>query len=390
MKRVLLATCYFKHNFGSMLQAYATQCFLDKKNIFNKTIDISSLKDFRIGKIKYYKTQMIKPSFFKAKRGMIKLLIKRKIEPKMKANFTIRDSYFDEFKKNKFNLTDSFESYNDLHNFCIGNFNNVLVGSDQLWLPINIVANYYTLNFVPKNINKISYATSFGVSSIPNKLKNEYSSFLRRIDNISVREESGEKIIEELIGKKCEVVCDPTLLLTSDEWRNLAPKKRIIDCKYIFCYFLGKSKAHRKFAETVKEITGYKIVSINNCDEYVKYSEKYADIVPYDVGPLEWINLIMNSEYVCTDSFHGTLFSLIFNKIFFTFRRFSGKTVFSTNTRIDTILNIVNLHKRIFTGEETHEEIIKILNTNVDYDTINIKLDEYRKKSGDFLINSIR
>lgn len=116
--------------------------------------------------------------------------------------------------------------------------------------------------------------------------------------------------------KKNKVVCDPTILLTKEEWEQEAVPEKIIPDKYILCYFLGSNIEHRKFAERLKEKTGYKIVSLNYADEYVKYSDTFADITPYDIGPREWINLIKNAEYVCTDSFHGTVFSLLFNKNF--------------------------------------------------------------------------
>jgi hypothetical protein len=323
--------------------------------------------------------------------GMIKLLFKKKINNKLKHNFKIRDSYFFSFEKKYFKLSKPFVSYNDLHLFCEkSDFNNVVVGSDQLWLPVNIVADYYTLNFVPGNINKISYATSFGFSTIPDKLKDKYTDFLKRINNISVREESGKEIVESLIDKKCNVVCDPALLLTPMQWGELITKHPIIADKYIFCYFLGASKKHRIFAEKIKKITGYKIVSINHCDEFVKYSDKFADIIPYDVGPTEWVNLLMNAEFVCTDSFHGTLFSLMFNKTFYSFRRYPNKTTFSTNTRLDTILSIVGLHDRIFTGDESEIKLSKILDNKIDYDIVNKKLNEYRATSQKFLLDSIK
>ena len=139
------------------------------------------------------------------------------------------------------------------------------------------------------------------------------------------------------------LACDPTLLLTKEEWQKIAVKD-----KYILCYFLGKSIEHRKFAEKLKQKTGYKIVSLNHADEYVKYSDIFADETPYDIGPRQWINLIENAEYVCTDSFHGTIFSLINNKNFFTFERYNSKnSKISTNSRIYSLLETVQLKERL-------------------------------------------
>ena len=191
---------------------------------------------------------------------------------------------------------------------------------------------------IPKEINKISFATSFGFSNIPDKYENLYKNFLNKIECLSTREKQGVEIIKNVTGRDAKLVCDPTLLFNKDEWMEIQEENRIVKDKYIFCYFLGKSIEHRKFVERLKEKTGYKIVSINHCDEYVKYSDKFADEIPYDVGPGEFLNLIRNSEFVCTDSFHGTVFALINNVDFFVFRRFQKNEKASTNSRIHTIL----------------------------------------------------
>lgn len=389
MKKTYIASCYFKHNYGSMLQAFATQTFLDANCIPNETFNISVLSDFSKGKRKYYKTQLFHLSFYKAKMGMIKLLVRKRISKKLKRNFQLRDKAFQEFQDKYFYLTKAFRSYGELHDFCKENADNVVVGSDQLWLPVNVVADYYTLNFVPDEVNKIAYATSFGVSSVPKNLREKYKNFLQRLNHISVREESGKKLVEDLTSSKCSVVCDPTLLLTKTEWEKIIDEKPIIEEKYIFCYFLGKAKEHRKFAERLKSLTGCKIISINHCDEYVKYSENFADETPYRVGPAEWLNMVAHAEYVCTDSFHGSVFSLIFNKMFFPFRRFTKKTAFSTNSRLDTLMNVAGLNGRIFSGEETGKEISELIEQKIDYIKVNQALDEYRKKSATFLVGAL-
>ena len=278
-------------------------------------------------------------------------------------------------------------TYEDLTKLARENYSDVVVGSDQLWLPVNVVADYYTLNWVPDNINKISYSTSFGVSTVPKKYTELYKRFLKRINYLSVREDTGVKLVKSLSNKKTTLVCDPTLLLTKKEWKDIATPKRIIKDKYILCYFLGKNIEHRKFAGRLKKETGYKIVSLNHADEYVKYSDTYADITPYDIGPKEWINLIKYAEYVCTDSFHGTVFSLLFNKIFFDFRRHSEKNKNSTNSRIDSLLKVAGVNKnRILTGKE---DIKKVLKYKIDFKLVNKNLNKFRKESKEWLLGAL-
>ena len=385
-KKVGIVSCYFKNNYGSMLQAYATKKILDNNNIDNETIKIDYNTDFKKGKRKYYLTQIFNFSFIKSKLGMIKMKFDVKLNKNLRKNVSLRNKKYNEFRR-LFNYSRSSNTYEDLKNQAIERYSDVIVGSDQLWLPVNVVADYYTLNWVPDNINKISYSTSFGVSNIPEKYHEQYKTFLKRINYLSVREDTGVKLIKEVAGIDAKLVSDPTILLTKEEWEEIIPKERIIKEKYILCYFLGNNIEHRKFAERLKEKTGFKIVSLNHADEYVKYSDIFCDIAPYDIGPSEWINLIKNAEYVCTDSFHGTVFSLIFNKVFFNFRRYKVNNKNSTNSRLDSLLKKVQVsNERILIGNEDIDEVLKY---KIDYNTVNRNLSEFREESKQWLLDSI-
>ena len=386
MKKVGIVSCYFKNNYGSVLQAYATKKFLDKNNILNETIDIDKNIDFKKGKIKYYLSQIMNFKFIKSKAGMIKLKIYKKVNRNLNKNISIRNNKYKEFRK-EFNLSKSVKTYSELTKLAKEKYTNIIVGSDQLWLPVNVIANYYTLNWVPIKINKISYATSFGISRVQKKYKQKYKSFLERINHISVREEAGIDIIKDIAGLDAKLVADPTILLTREEWEKEGKTKRIYKEKYILCYFLGNNIEHRKFAERLKKETGFKIVSLNHADEYVKYSDNFCDYAPYDIGPREWINLVKNAEYVCTDSFHCTVFSILFNKEFFVFRRYDDKNVMSTNSRIDSLLEKAEISKtRILTGRE---DINKVTENKIDYEKVNNNVERFRNESKEWLLKSI-
>ena len=386
MKKIGIVSCYFKHNYGSMLQAYATKKILDNNDISNETIAIESNKDFSKGKKKYYLSQLFNFNFIKSKFGMIKLKLDKKLNKELGKNISIRDKKYNEFKK-EFNLSRNCTDYKSLSKLASEKYSDVIVGSDQLWLPVNVVADYYTLNWVPKDVNKISYSTSFGVSNVSKKYNELYKRFLSRIDHLSVREESGVKLIKELSDLDAKLVCDPTLLLTKEEWEKEMVTGRIIKDKYILCYFLGNNIEHRKFAERLKEKTSYKIVSLNHADEYVKYSDKFCDIALYDVGPREWLNLVKNSEYVLTDSFHCTVFSLIFNKSFNCFRRHKSSNKGSTNSRLDSLLNVAGVStERIIVGVEKVDDV---LNEKIDYKKVNKNIDSFRNESKEWLLNAL-
>ena len=150
---------------------------------------------------------------------------------------------------------------------------------------------------------------------------------------------------------------------------------------------MGSNIEHRKFAERLRKKTGYKIVSINHSDEYVKYSDEFADIIPYDIGPCEWISLIRDAEYICTDSFHGTVFSILYNKLFFNFRRYNSNSKVSTNSRLDSLLKISGINnERILTGNEDISDIIKY---EIDYEKVNNNINKFRDDSLRWLLSSI-
>lgn len=384
---VLIASCYYQENYGSKLQAYATQAFLDSIGVENYTINFSNINDYINNiKIKYYIKHIYKTDAFIAqfKRYIFKFNILK--NHKLKENFKIRKLAMNSFSENNFNLTLPIE-YGELNKLCYDmKANAVIVGSDQLWLPSNIYADYYTLNFVPDNIKRISYATSFGVSSLDKAAKKSAKIFLNKFDSISVREKQGENIVYDLIGKSAKVVCDPTMFFKADEWCNILNIKPLVDDKYIFCYFLGDNLWHREWAVRLREITGLKIVSLIHLEKYNKYDKNYYDKALFDVAPNDFIGLIQNAEYICTDSFHGTVFSLLFHKKFYLFRRFKETHSASTNSRIDSLIKPLHLTDRIICKTSAPEDK---LNLKINYSEIDVSIENLRKESIAWLKNAL-
>lgn len=388
MKKVGIVSCYFQKNYGSLLQAYATQKFFDEQNIENETINIAEIrKKIVSSKVKFYIRNIADVDMFKAKINSVK----RFLQLKWKKNtfgkqIATRNRMFENFSNQYFKLSKPYASKKELAKAC-KEYSAIIVGSDQLWTPANIDADYYTLTFVPPNVQKISYATSFGVACLPKYQNEKAKNFLERIDNISVRELSGQKIVKELINRKCEVVCDPTLLFDAEQWMDIQDNARIIDCKYIFCYLMGNNQDQRTFVKKLKLATGFKIVALQHMDEYIKSDCDFADIAPYDVGPSEFINLIRNAEYVCTDSYHGCVFSILNRKLFFAFRRFKKGNTGCTNTRIDTLLNLLGLEERLL---KANEDVYKCMKSYIDYDKVHQELKVFRNKSKQFILTALK
>lgn len=383
MKKTAIVSCYFQHNYGSMLQAYATQMVLDKLGYENETIDIAGFDgEIKKAKTLYFIKASLTSDILITKIGRAKDAVVRKLK---KNNYTrnveARDEAFRRFKKEHFEMSPAYKSKKELSDNC-SRYKAVLVGSDQLWLPGNIAADYYTLNFVPDEINTVAYATSFGQSSLPKDTTKLAKVFLSKIKHISVREESGARIVNNITGRTVPVVCDPTLLFDGKDWMIIQEEAPIIEGEYIFVYFLGNNLLHREFVTRLKKETSLKVVCLPHIDEYVEADEACSDIRLYDVDPGQFLNLIRNAKYVCTDSFHCSAFSIQYEKNFFTFRRFSNTSRQSTNSRLETLFNMTGIEDRLIVG---NENIKKILTIKTDYSLVRERLRKNIEESYKYL-----
>lgn len=385
--KIALVTCYFQPNYGSQLQAYATQMAFDKLGLDNETICIDGLKtEINKAKYRYFLSRIFVPQTVKDKFRTIQMVWNRKTNKKYDADIKERWGMFADFANTMFHVSRRYNSKSeiaaDAHNYCA-----FVVGSDQLWLPSNIAADYYTLNFVPEDICKISLATSFGISHLPKKQGDLAAKFLKRIDFVSVREDTGKKLVKELADRDVPVVCDPTLMFTANDWNKIVPSERFYSEKYIFCYFLGNNPEQRDFVKKYAMKTGCKIVDMQHCEEFIKCDVGFADYSPYNVGPKEFIQLIRDSEYVFTDSFHCSVFSMLYSRKFFVFRRFNNEGVASTNSRIYSLMSLVHQEQRLLRATENIDECIAM---NIDYTQVHADINSLRKFTWDWLQNALK
>ena len=382
--KVALAINYDYHDYGGMLQAFATQRFLEKQGIDSDAINFDNVKgDISRRKWKYFLSNIMDISIVKEKSRLIEKKIRQKTNARLKAQMAERDNAFDKFCTSHFKVSRPFDSWDDMAESSQKEYDAVIVGSDQLWLPSNVMADYYTLNWVPEKVKKIAYATSFGIGNIPQKYKEMYRQYLTRIDYLSARETSGQEIISELTDRSVPLVNDPALLLDANGWDEVIKDKPIINDKYIFCYFMGDNPEQREFVKRLAKEKGLKIVALLHLDQFIETDEHYADYTPWDISPDDFVNLVKYAEYVCTDSFHGTVFSIIYSRNFFTFKRFNKKASLSTNTRITSLLTRVGLMDRLVENVEERPDNIN------DWRKIQVCVSEFRNASGSWLIESI-
>ena len=382
MAGIAVASCHDKKNFGSMLQAWATEqalCLLGHDVV---TIDKTGLGgDIGRGRRSYYVGHLFDLDLYRAKLGFVGHRLRQKANRKFGSEMARRYHAFDRFAEERFHLSPRFGSLAELGDWTRG-LDAVVVGSDQLWLPVNIAGGYYTLDFVKAPCRKVSYATSFGVSKLPEKYLREVSRFLPTFAAVSVREDTGADLAESATGERPDVVCDPTMLLSREEWESVADDSLVPDMPYAFCYFMGKNLWQRGCARREADKRGLELVAIAHPDEYVSYDDSYADIYPWDAGPAEWVGLISHAEMVFTDSFHGSTFSNIFERPFVSFRRHVGMGMQSTNSRIDSLLGRLGLENRICECVESFEEVAS---ASIDFALSRRKFESFRSESAVWL-----
>ena len=383
-KSIGLAIVTYTINYGTFLQAFATQTAIENLGYDTTILNIDSvIDDVSKARKKYFIGQLLNYAEVKSYASTVNAIIQKKINPKYKEYYQEREKKFKEFHDEYFKIGPLCDSWEGLRQYCL-NFSSIVVGSDQLWRPANIAGNYYTLNFVPDELNKVSYATSFGLKNIRENQKIVTTRFLNRIQHLSCREQSGVQIIENLTHRRAKLVCDPTLLLTKEEWDNYVLDNPIIDGDYIFTYLLSNNIEHRKYVSKLAEATGCKVVGVLHGAGYVSGDERFVDEAPKNIGPFEFLNLIKYAKYVCTDSFHGCVFSTIYEKNYYAFKRFSDQDKMSTNTRVTNLLDRFGLNDQLV---KQYEE----LNLNViDYENVNHRVRQFRDESRSFLINALR
>lgn len=395
-KKIALVTCYYQPNYGSQLQAFATQETFDKLGLDNETILFDGLRpEVNKAKMLYFLSRIFDINTIKDKMATVKKKLASKRNPEYARNLAERNGMFADFAATMFHLS---KQYNSKAEVTAAAYDYVafLVGSDQLWLPSNIAGDYYTLNMVPDDVPKIALATSFGISELHRKSGLKAQKFLKRIEHVSVREISGQRLVKIWAGRDVPVVCDPTVMFTADEWTKALeatePGNRFAEGqKYIFVYFLGNNPWERDIVRSVRKDTGLRILQLAHSDEYIKSDEGFADFTPYNVGPKEFIELIRDAEYVFTDSFHCSVFSMLIHKNFYTFPRYSHEGTVSTNGRLYSLLSLVHQESRLVKKQDAElwntEKRIAI---EPDYDVVDHEFDKLRRVTWDWLTNALK
>lgn len=302
MKKIGLITIYHVPNYGSVLQTYATQILLEELGC---KCDIINYKY---------------PNEYHYSLGRPKQSIKSKIGSLFGLSAGHRKANkLQAFKKKYFNFTKLYSHLNELKNADWEDYDMFVVGSDQVWKSkFTLGDTAFLLSFVPDNKKRVSIASSFATSSVPEEFREIYKRELEKFDAISVRENNGISIIKDelKLNKEAQVVLDPTLLLSKEDWLSAVPRSNFKKKKkYILLYMLTYAFEPRPYIfEVLKHLQSQEDYDIIALEGYTP-KEKAGGIEMIDKSDSsipEFIDLFANADVVVTSSFHGTAFAVNF------------------------------------------------------------------------------
>ena len=361
--KIKTITCHDVYNAGASLQAYALQTYLSK---LGHDVEIIDYKPEYLSR--HYSLTAINPEYEKPIIKQIYLTLK--LPGRLKRLFSVRKRNFDEFKSSYLRTTDTcYKSYEELKNNP-PEADIYFAGSDQIWNPLfqNGKDPAFYLQFAPKNTIKASYAASFSVDEIPKDIEDTIKIYIDDLDYVSVRERSSVDMLKKMGIENCECVCDPVFLLDKQEWDKLT--FNISDEKYILVYDFDNSDAIKNFSINLAKEKGLKIYSV--------FKNNYADKCFFNEGPLGFLSLIKNADFVVSNSFHASAFSIIYKKDFAVVERKEN-----INVRMNSLLEDYNLKNRLIFSNQ-------LMFKSINYDLIQKTFTEKQYKSINFMNKAIK
>lgn len=377
--RIGIITIQKCDNFGSDLQAFALQRKMQMLGYDAENIDYLFYKNPR-----HKKTRMARPTF----RVSLKNKVKEFLYPKKQRllqllhlkEYSNRCKQFDRFIRDNVRLSREYRTIDDLFRDP-PMYDAYIVGSDELWNPrCNSSMLPFFLDFAPKGARRLSYAASTGGhDEYDGRTRDIFRRHLECFDSISMREKPSCDYFAKLLGREVEHVVDPTLLLTADEWNNVVGPLNGNE-SYIVVYDLIPSSQIWAVARRIAAKSGLKIVRIcgavgmREMPNVVQYSE---------IGPAEFISLISHASCVLTNSFHGTVFSVLYQKPFY----FVIPSHMTDSGRVGSLLQSLGLEERMLWEKDADN--VKEL-SQVDFNEPLQKLSELRRSSVEFLMRALR
>ena len=378
MKKVGIITIQRSSNYGACLQCYALYKYIESLGYSCEIIDLHrpGVKHQRYRSSKRFISSRY--SIKKVITERIKRLCGKTIEQKYPRS-AIRMDKIHNFN-NRMKYSRPYVCPDELY----GNppeYDIYISGSDQLWNPtMNFCLEPYFLTFAPQGAVKISYATSIGVSNLKEKEKQDYTKWLSDYTNISVREKSAQHLLSSFVSKTIHQVQDPSFLVTKEEWQAISVPPKI-DKPYILLFTLEYSESLLQYVCRLKKESGLVVVYL--CwRQPTQSTGEY--IVERDAGIEEFLGYIQNASIVITNSFHGTVFSIILETN--NFYSYIGGS--KRGSRIVDLLCQFNLSGHLL-DDNLCQTYVELCKQKVDYKMVEEMVCIKRSMSQDFLKQSL-
>ena len=368
--KIAILTLPLHSNYGGIIQNYALQTVLERIGHEVYTINLNWPKaTMNLGKAPFSITKRLTKKLLGRKDGIVFL------ERKINRDKIIIEQHVRRFIDEKIHLTKPFYINGELQELNDMGFDAIVVGSDQVWR-ISHIRTYFLDFITNKNIKKIAFSASFGTDEV--ELSEEQSKecgyLIKDFDFVSVREDAGIDLIKNKYKWKCKTepihTIDPTMLLSKEDYNKISSDyKSQLDDGELFYYILDMTEDKRKVLEQLSKDLGYKPYTVKG-KEGKWYDNPDERIVP----PLElWLQAFNKAKFVFTDSFHGCVFSIIFNKEFIAYGNANRGM-----SRFTSLLKMFKLDDRIIYSSEDYKG--DILLNFVGYERINqIKVEEMEK-----------
>lgn len=350
--RIGIITQKLENNFGGILQNYALQTVLKRMGHTPITIDLRQGDSLMWDIMSYIK-------------NLVQYYVHHQtIKPKFARCITHRSKYTEGFIKKYISTTVRFQKLT-LVVPIIYRMKCIVTGSDQVWRPKYNIIKYTFLAFTGNNVKKIAYAASFGVDKweyLETQTK-QCCKWIKSFNGVSTREASGVKLCEEYLNVKAEHVLDPTMLLSASDYMELCqfiPKRKT---PFLFAYILDITEEKKNVVERIAKDKNLDVIMVsaeNNISSSIE----------------EWLSYFRDADYVVTDSFHGSVFSIIFRKEF--------NTIINTTRggdRFTSLFSLFSIENRIITEKKVH--------ATINWEVVNSCLEEMRKFSISFIESSL-
>ena len=263
-----------------------------------------------------------------------------------------------------------------------------VTGSDQIWNPkfwSNRLLGVFGLLFAAPGKRTLSYAASIGSEQAVAGKEEIFRTILEKLDYVSVREAAAQTCLQPLTDKPVHVVADPTLLLTPSDWAEETAERQA-DVPYLFAYFLEEETKHNAQLHVAAEQLSLPVYCIST--EKGQYVRPGKDCQICDAGPREFLSYIRNAEMIVTNSFHGMVFSVVFQKPFWVVKRYRDTDKASANNRITDFLRMLGLEDRLIADDDMPDA--EQLRRSIDYSRVSKRLEDLRADSLAWLKNALK